>query len=215
VTVLPVTDGLRAFGVITPIGLFYSIRPSSVTFIWEATADPENPGSTIDYLWTISENPEVTQIADQKSLKGTTLTYNLTNALTRSTYYWNVQAFSSSSLNAKTKNIGSFSLPPVSVEERQSDLPVTFALKQNYPNPFNPQTTITFDLARTAQAIVTIYDVEGKALTTLVNENLRAGNHQRVWQAENLASGIYFVELRVLNEGQLLYQARQKMSLVR
>ncbi|MGH7495195.1 MAG: Ig-like domain-containing protein [bacterium] len=215
VTVLPVIDGLRAFGVITPIGLFYSVRPFSLTFIWEATTDPEHPGSTIDYLWTISENPEFTQIADQKSVKGTTLTYNLTNALTKSTYYWNVQAFSSSGLNAKTKNIGSFALPPVSVAEREPDVPVTFALKQNYPNPFNPQTTITFDLARTALAIVTIYDIEGKALTTLVNETLRAGNHQRVWQAEDLASGIYFVELRVLDEGKLLYQARQKMSLVR
>jgi hypothetical protein len=215
VTVLPVADGLRAFGVITPIGLFYSIRPSSITFIWEATADPENAGSTIDYLWTISENPEFTQIADQKSVKSTSLAYNISNALSKGTYYWNVQAFSSSGLNVKTKNIGSFTLPPVSVEERESDLPATFALKQNYPNPFNPQTTIAFDLARTAQAIVTIYDVEGKALTTLVNENLRAGRHERVWNAQNLASGLYFVELRVLEEGKLLYQSREKMSLLR
>ncbi len=214
VTVLPVVDPLKAFSVITPIGVFYSIRPNSVVFIWEATTDPDNPGSTIDYLWTISENPEFTKIADQKSVKNTTLTYNLPSALTRSMYFWNVQAFSSSGLNAKTKNTGSFGMP-VSVKERESELPVTFALQQNYPNPFNPQTTIAFDLAKTAQAIVTIYNVDGKAISTLVNETLQAGRHERVWNAQTLASGIYFAELRVLDDGKLLYQSRQKMSLVR
>ncbi len=213
-TVLPVVDPLQAFNVITPVGLFYSIRPSAVTFIWQATSDPDHPGSTIDYLWTLSENPEFTQIADQKSVNNTTLTYTLNNALKKTVYYWNVQAFSSSGLNAKTTAVGSFGMP-VSVEEREAELPVTFALKQNYPNPFNPQTTIAFDLAKAAQAVVTIYDVEGKAVRVLVNETMPAGRHQKTWNAQNLASGVYFAELRVLDHGRVLYQSRQKMSLVR
>lgn len=215
ITVLSVVDPLKAFNVITPIGLFYSVRPATVNFIWQATADPDHPGSTIEYLLTIAKDPQMTKVADQKQTKNTSFTLNITNVLSEGIYYWNVQAFSSSGLNAKTRDVGSFTLPGTAVAERNAGLPTTFALRPNYPNPFNPQSTISFDLAKTAQAVVTIYDLEGKAIHTLVNETLRAGRHERVWNAHHRASGTYFVELRVLEDGKLLYQARQKMSLVR
>ncbi len=70
-----------------------------------------------------------------------------------------------------------------------------FSLFQNYPNPFNPSTTIEFDLRKSGHVTLTIYDVLGKRVATLVNEALQAGNHKVAFNAGNLESGIYFYSL--------------------
>jgi hypothetical protein len=77
------------------------------------------------------------------------------------------------------------------------ELPRKFIAAQNYPNPFNPQTTIQFDLPNAANVSVKIYDVRGKLVKTLANDQgLSAGSHSVIWNgtdsSENLvSSGIY------------------------
>jgi hypothetical protein len=76
--------------------------------------------------------------------------------------------------------------------------PVTaFELRQNYPNPFNPATTIGFTLQNTGLTTLKIYDIVGREVATLVNnELLEAGvYHQKQFDAGNLASGVYFIRL--------------------
>ena len=73
-------------------------------------------------------------------------------------------------------------------------------LQQNYPNPFNPSTEIAFTVARGGNAILRIYDVEGKLVTTLVDRNVEAGQHRIQWngidaQGRRVGSGIYFYRL--------------------
>jgi hypothetical protein len=77
---------------------------------------------------------------------------------------------------------------------------VTFALEQNYPNPFNPSTQIRFSIDRDAVVQLSIYDVSGKLVRTLVNRTLKAGAYVETWdgrdtQGSNVASGIYFYHL--------------------
>lgn len=75
------------------------------------------------------------------------------------------------------------------------ELPGEFALDQNYPNPFNPATTISFDLPSASAVTLTIYDVLGREVATLVDDTRRAGHHTVVWNAGNAASGVYFYRL--------------------
>lgn len=79
------------------------------------------------------------------------------------------------------------------------NLPQTFLLEQNYPNPFNPLTKIRYRLPERAAIRVTIYDMNGKEVRTLVNNTLDAGYYTQEWNAEHCASGLYVCVLYVNN----------------
>ena len=74
--------------------------------------------------------------------------------------------------------------------------PASFILKQNYPNPFNPITTITFTMPQTELVTLKVFDILGKEITTLINEELNAGEHEIKFDAKNLASGVYFYRMK-------------------
>jgi hypothetical protein len=84
----------------------------------------------------------------------------------------------------------------VSTEDEIADLPVQFELFQNYPNPFNPSTTINFALPEQSDVTIRIYDVMGRRIATLLNENRTAGYHNVVWDAGSVASGTYFYRIQ-------------------
>ena len=71
----------------------------------------------------------------------------------------------------------------------------TFELLQNYPNPFNKTTTISYNLVSKSDVMLKVYDIMGKEVTTLVNANQASGKHEVVFDASNLASGIYVYQL--------------------
>ncbi len=83
-------------------------------------------------------------------------------------------------------------------------VPASFELFQNYPNPFNPSTTIEFTVRQTGRAVVKIYDVLGREVTTLFNDVAQAGQLHRVeFNASRLVSGIYFAKLQSGDKAQL------------
>ncbi len=98
---------------------------------------------------------------------------------------------------------------PVSVAERESEAPASFALQQNYPNPFNPSTEIKFDLAQRGHVSLKIYDAMGREVRTLVDRTMNAGTHAFTFDASGLTSGIYFYTLRTNN-----FTATRKMVLM-
>ncbi len=74
--------------------------------------------------------------------------------------------------------------------------PFTYALKSNYPNPFNPNTNIEFSIAKASDVKLTIYNVLGQEIAQLLNVKMQAaGSYKVVWNAQTLASGIYFYRL--------------------
>jgi hypothetical protein len=75
------------------------------------------------------------------------------------------------------------------------ELPKEFALAQNYPNPFNPSTTIKYDLPTDTHVRLTLFNVLGQNVATLVDEDQRAGYRSVDWNASHVASGIYFYRL--------------------
>jgi photosystem II stability/assembly factor-like uncharacterized protein len=83
----------------------------------------------------------------------------------------------------------------VYVNQISSEIPERFSLYQNYPNPFNPNTNIKFNLPKSSYVKLTIYDILGKEVAVLVNENLNAGSYIVDWNASDYPSGIYFYRL--------------------
>ena len=78
-----------------------------------------------------------------------------------------------------------------------NSLPDKVSLSQNYPNPFNPVTTIQFSIPEDENVTLTVFDISGAQVARLVDERLAAGVHERVWDASNVASGMYFYQLTV------------------
>jgi hypothetical protein len=70
-----------------------------------------------------------------------------------------------------------------------------FTLHPAYPNPFNPATTIRYELPQAAQVTLTIYDLLGREVTTLVEGYTQPGHHETVWDAATQPSGIYLARL--------------------
>ena len=81
------------------------------------------------------------------------------------------------------------------VKQLDSPIPQSFVLEQNYPNPFNSSTVISFSLPSKSSALLKVFDIMGREVATLVNEELAAGNYSRRWNASNISSGVYFYRL--------------------
>jgi hypothetical protein len=80
--------------------------------------------------------------------------------------------------------------------ERTSAAPSGFSLTQNYPNPFNPSTTITFDVPSAGAVSLAVFDMLGRRVATLVNEQLQPGRYRTTWDATGLPSGVYVYRLQ-------------------
>tara|TARA_R100000388_G_C7245246_1_gene164738 strand:- start:7062 stop:9383 length:2322 start_codon:yes stop_codon:yes gene_type:complete len=76
-----------------------------------------------------------------------------------------------------------------------SQLPKSFSLGQNYPNPFNPTTNINFDLPQAADVQLTVFNMLGQRVMTLVDNRMEAGAHKVTFDARNLASGMYMYRI--------------------
>jgi hypothetical protein len=83
-----------------------------------------------------------------------------------------------------------------STEVSVNNAPSEFALFDNYPNPFNPSTTISFQMPVSGKVVVKVFDVTGKEVKTLVNQNMEAGIHQVNFDASGLSSGVYYYSLQ-------------------
>ena len=85
----------------------------------------------------------------------------------------------------------------VSVKDvRQSEIPREVALHQNYPNPFNPSTNIGFTIQTSGSTLLKVFDVLGREVATLVNEEIQPGTYEVTWDAKDLPSGVYFYNLQ-------------------
>jgi hypothetical protein len=86
--------------------------------------------------------------------------------------------------------------PTTGVSQISSNTPAKFKLEQNYPNPFNPSTSISFSLGIYGFTSLRVYDVLGREVAILVNEQKPAGTYTQQWNATALSSGVYFYRLQ-------------------
>lgn len=66
-----------------------------------------------------------------------------------------------------------------------------------YPNPFNPQTLVTYQISKMSQVMISVYNIKGQKVSTLVNDHVDAGIHTVEWNPQNASSGVYFIKMKI------------------
>jgi len=184
------------FATVTPENNAEGIA-TEVEFIWEQTDDPD-PLDEIHYqLVYATDWEDSSTYVYSDLLEDTSLTVTLTD---NSQYYWIVVAMDTDGFmvgsNENTPNtmvVGTLSIDG-------ADVPEVFALHQNYPNPFNPTTTLRYDLPEQAHVEIMIYDIMGREVRSLVNNQQNAGFKSVVWDATNesgkpVSAGMYLYRI--------------------
>ncbi|MFY0685273.1 MAG: T9SS type A sorting domain-containing protein [Balneola sp.] len=98
----------------------------------------------------------------------------------------------------------------VSVSAEEMGQPSTYILEQNYPNPFNPSTTISYSLAKAGQVEISVYNLIGQQVATIVNEIKSAGIHSAQFDASSLSSGIYIYTIKANG-----FSMQRRMTLIK
>jgi hypothetical protein len=123
----------------------------------------------------------VTQFIDSSAFQGTSFYYRLSIATKNSSV---IESYPIMLLDAVT----SVKLPDA--------VPLRFELYNNYPNPFNPATTIDYSIPKTSLVTIKVFDILGREVKTLVNEEKTSGNYSIKFNESGLASGVYFYRLQ-------------------
>ena len=130
---------------------------------------------------------------------------------------WEKQAsfLDENSIFAKVRKLGAYRLVYDAKQEHITGIPKTYQLFQNYPNPFNPQTVIKYDLPKSGQVNITVYNILGQKVKTLVDEHQEAGYKSVNWngkdgEGKDVASGIYFYKIRTVG-----FEKTKKMVLLK
>ncbi len=121
-------------------------------------------------------------------------------------YYW----YGFSSTAPQVQVLHWFGADVVGVNKVDNKIPDKYSLSQNYPNPFNPTTNIEFRIADFGFVSLKVYDILGREVATLVNEEKPAGSYNVSFDASSLSSGVYFYRL---NSGSFI--STKKMILLK
>ncbi len=104
---------------------------------------------------------------------------------------------------------------PVGINQISSEVPKEFSLSQNYPNPFNPMTKVKFQMTKSGFAVLTVFDVLGKEIQVLVNQQLSQGTYEVDFDGSDLPSGVYYYRLDASASLSITYTETRKMVLIK
>ena len=183
--------------------IFYGFA-FSVTLKWGSVAESDVQGYLIYYGTKQGNYTGVIDVGDVSE-------YNVTDIEEGKTYYFAVSSYDTwgnvSDLSPEIKWTGGQTSKPTGVDEDGKIQPENFALNQNFPNPFNPMTTISYTLKRPGEVRLTIYNIYGQTVRTLVNEYSQRTGEKRevVWNGKDeggniVTSGVYLYSLIVNGE---------------
>ncbi len=96
------------------------------------------------------------------------------------------------------------------IDDSKEVLPIEYSLSQNYPNPFNPTTTIEYSIPKQTLVELKIYDILGREVTTLLNEEQKPGKYKVQFEGHKLSSGVYIYRIKAAE-----YISSKKMLLLK
>jgi len=165
--------------------------PLTVELVWNKNefADSYNL-----ILGTSNPITSSTLVLDTTGLADTTFALN--DLLVNKIYFWQIGAFNQFG-NSPWSQVWGFRTQNITSVDDEQLLPKEYSLYQNYPNPFNPSTSITFAIPREGIVSLKVYNILGREIITLMNEFKHPGKYEVNFNAANLASGIYFYQLKV------------------
>ncbi len=161
----------------------------------------------VDTLITASHR---TLTAGNKIFYAAYWTNSLNTAVSNAYPYYNWIGYTNE--NSPYQALVWFGVPIITVDVKETggNIPQEFAISQNYPNPFNPSTKISFAVPYSSFVTLKVYDILGKEVKTLVNEEMKNGNYELTFDAAALASGMYIYTLTAGN-----FTSSKKMVLLK
>ena len=96
-----------------------------------------------------------------------------------------------------------------------ADIPDQFQVMQNFPNPFNPTTEIRYQLPEQAEVRIRVYDILGRLVFTIAEQQVEAGFYQVNWDASRFASGVYLYVIQARGASGQTYMQTKKMTLIK
>jgi hypothetical protein len=187
----------------------YSISVNQSAGIVVVTGGSVGSGSAFDYLtvsYDINTGAQRWQRRENGSSNGNDYASAVVASDTDKVFVTGSATFTASGISYYTIRYSKVS----GIKQISSEIPESFSLYQNYPNPFNPETSIEFDIPENSFVKLSVYDITGRELEILVNENLSPGRYSVLWNAEGYSSGVYFY--RILSDGK---QFTRKMIISR
>jgi len=169
----------------------------ALSFSWEKSVDPD-PLDYAEYTLQISSDSTFSEI-EYEAFTGVSVEHDIPEGLTTDyEYWWRVIARDADSLRT-ISDVFKLTVGYVSIAG-EVELPTEFVLKQNFPNPFNPSTTVIYGLPESSDVRVTVYNLIGQEVATLVNEYQPAGWYETIWNGidesgQIVPTGIYFTRL--------------------
>ncbi len=196
-----------------------TVEQNGILINWTTETEPDNAGFNL-YRST-EENGEYVKINESMiPAQGTATSggsYSFIDAVEQSgTYYYKLESIA---FNGQSQFFGPIAIMLTSADMRKLVVPTEYSLSQNYPNPFNPETSIKYGLPEPAQVKITIYDVNGRLIRTLVSGQKSAGNHSAIWNGRDeigrkVVSGVYFYHFKAIGVKQSFSQTN-KMILMK
>ena len=162
---------------------------NTITLNWSTASEINNAGFEVERI--MNYELELTNWEKIGFVKGK----GTTNAATN--YSFNDNKLNSGKYKYRLKQIdynGNYEYHYLN-NEVEIAAPKKFSMSQNYPNPFNPSTKIEFEIPVSSFVKLTIYDVMGKEVETLINKDLKPGTYDATWNASNYSTGIYFARI--------------------
>jgi hypothetical protein len=176
------TDTGSQYGVLTSAGL-------------DIRLDPASPFLHHKYAIIDAERMDLQQVVITGSHNWTSAAENANNENTLIVQDNRIANEYLQEFVARYKEAGGTDAIVVTVEEARGEQPGTFSLGQNYPNPFNPTTTILFTIPYSGFVSLKVFDILGREVAILVDEERYAGTHRVQWNAGALPTGVYFSRL--------------------
>lgn len=177
---------------------------SKVLFSWKnASVDPETnyklifrklQNGTEKHFISGNNGLDTFALLTKSFLDSLTQSFGLTGDSLMVTF--KTRAYNSTdSLNSSNQSLIIFKRNSVGIENISQNVPGTFKLYNNYPNPFNPTTNIEFDIPVSGAVRLELFDIAGKKVSDMLNENLSPGKYKYSLNGSNMNSGVYFIKL--------------------
>jgi len=186
------------------------------TFSWNASTN-----ATSYHLQVASSNAidSVGGFVSANVIFDTTLavtTEKLSTPLTATTvYYWHISATGTAGTSAYSAATLFTTGVGIDAVDNPGGIPKQFVLRQNYPNPFNPTTAIGYELAASSHVTLKVYDVLGRDVQTLVDQQQQAGVYKVMLDASRLSSGLYFYRIDAIGIDGVKFTSMKKLMLIK
>jgi len=181
-----------------PIGVTVTQLPdSTVKLAWLPGNDDHTPTAALTYDLELYHNNLPVSLPTRSPEPGNVSSVNewIIADLQQGNYKWTLRTVDAA-FTGSTETTGEFTIGVTTAIERPENLPIGYSLRQNFPNPVNTFTKIGFSIPENSQVILNIYNLLGEEIYKLVDEQKQAGNHEVIFNAGNLANGVYFYKIQ-------------------